>query len=116
MDFYAKPPGNDWEHRGLLVKKHNRFKGYAGYHNAMAWGPEKKTLHMSVGFYLGYNARKGEHTRDPRGYKHPQHNIHTDYTRNTNPNTPSFYLPYFLLKPNLTYPNQPNLTNLTNLT
>ena len=67
MDFYAKPPGNDWEHRGLLVKKDKRFKYYAAYHNAMAWGPEKKTLHMSVGFFLGDSKRKGENNRDPQG-------------------------------------------------
>lgn len=67
MDFYVKPPGQAWEHRGLLVEKQKRFKFYAGYHNAMAWGSEKKTLHMSVGFYLGFSPSKGEHSRDPRG-------------------------------------------------
>lgn len=67
MDFYAKPPGENWERRGLLVKKQKRFKYYAAYHNAMAWGPRQKTLHMSVGFFLGDAKRKGEHNRDPQG-------------------------------------------------
>ncbi|MBG89992.1 MAG: hypothetical protein CMO80_24265 [Verrucomicrobiales bacterium] len=67
MDFYVKPHDKAWENRGLLVKKHKRFKYYAAYHNAMAWGPEKKTLHMSVGFFLGDSKRKGEHNRDPQG-------------------------------------------------
>ena len=67
MDFYAKPPGGDWEYRGLLVTKQERFKYYAAYHNAMAWGPKKKTLHMSVGFFLGDAKREGEHNRDPQG-------------------------------------------------
>lgn len=67
MDFYAKPPGQKWEHRGLLVKKQNRFKFYAAYHNAMAWGGGQETLHMSVGFFLGDAKRKNEHNRDPQG-------------------------------------------------
>ena len=67
MDFYAKPPAQPWESRGLLVKKHKRFKYYAAYHNAMAWGPGKKTLHMSVGFFLGDSPRKGENGRTPQG-------------------------------------------------
>ena len=67
MDFYAKPPGGDWEYRGLLVTKQERFKYYAAYHNAMAWGPKKKTLHMSVAFFLGDAKREGEHNRDPQG-------------------------------------------------
>ena len=67
MDFYVKPPGAKWLDRGLLVAKQKRYKFYAGYHNALAWGPEHKTLHMSVGFFMGDRVRKGEHNRDPQG-------------------------------------------------
>lgn len=67
MDFYAKPPGEKWQHRGLLVKKQKRYSYYAAYHNAMAWGPNGETLHMSVGFFLGVSKRNGEHNRAPQG-------------------------------------------------
>lgn len=68
MDFYAKPPGAEWEHRGLLVRKQKRFKYYAAYHNAMAWGPGQRSLHMSVGFFLGDAKKKGEKSnRTPQG-------------------------------------------------
>ena len=67
MDFYAKRPGQKWQHRGLLVAKQKRYKFYAAYHNALAWGPDHKTLHMSVGFFMGDSVRKGEHSRDPQG-------------------------------------------------
>ncbi|MBC8873783.1 MAG: BNR-4 repeat-containing protein [Planctomycetes bacterium] len=67
MDFYAKPPGEKWQHRGLLVAKQKRYQYYAAYHNALAWGPNHKTLHMSVGFFMGDKVRKGEHARDPQG-------------------------------------------------
>ena len=67
MDCYAKPPGQAWENRGLLVKRQKRFRYYAAYHNAMAWGPEQMTLHMSVGFFLGDRPRKGENGRTPQG-------------------------------------------------
>jgi len=67
MDFYVKPPGEKWQHRGLLVAKQKRYQYYAAYHNALAWGPDHKTLHMSVGFFMGDKVRKGEHARDPQG-------------------------------------------------
>ena len=68
MDFYSKPLGQPWQSHGLLVKKQPRFKYYAAYHNAMAWGPEKRqTLHMSVGFFLGDRQREGESGRTPQG-------------------------------------------------
>ncbi len=67
MDFYAKPPGEKWQHRGLLVAKQKRYQYYAAYHNALAWGPNHKTLHMSVGFFMGDKVRNGEHARDPQG-------------------------------------------------
>ncbi|GAF79598.1 unnamed protein product, partial [marine sediment metagenome] len=66
-DFYVKPPGEKWEYRGLLVKKQSRYKYYASYHPALAWGPTHKTLHMSTGFYMGDLKRPGEHNRDPQG-------------------------------------------------
>ena len=64
MDFYAKPPGKKWERRGLLVRKQKKYKFYAAYHNAMAWGPKHKTLHMSTGFYMGL---RGDGSRKLRG-------------------------------------------------
>ena len=67
MDFFVKPPGEKWEYRGLLVKKQSRYQFYAGYGNALAWGPNHKTLHMSTGFFMGYKARAGEHGRAPQG-------------------------------------------------
>ena len=53
MDFYVKALEEKWEHRGLLVAKQKRYQFYAAYHNALAWGPEHKTLHMSTGFFMG---------------------------------------------------------------
>jgi hypothetical protein len=67
MDFYVKPPDEKWQHRGLLVAKQKRYQFYAAYHNALSWGPNHKTLHMSVGFFMGDKVRKGEHARDPQG-------------------------------------------------
>lgn len=67
MDFYVKPPGEKWQHRGLLVAKQKRYQYYAAYHNALAWGPKHRTLHMSVGFFMGDKVREGEHARDPQG-------------------------------------------------
>ncbi len=67
MDFYRKRPGQKWESLGLLVAKQPRYRFYAAYHNAMAWGPDHDTLHMSVGFFMGDAVRQGEHQRDPQG-------------------------------------------------
>jgi len=64
MDFYAKSPGEKWQHRGLLVAKQERYQFYAGYHNALAWGPRHRTLHMSTGFYMGL---RGDGSRKLRG-------------------------------------------------
>ena len=61
MDFYVKRPDEKWEHRGLLVAKQKRYTFYAGYHNAMAWGPDHKTLHMSTGFFMGLREATGIH-------------------------------------------------------
>ncbi len=64
MDFYIKPPGEKWQHRGLLVAKQKRYEFYAAYHNALAWGPHHKTLHMSTGFFMGL---RGDGSRKLRG-------------------------------------------------
>lgn len=64
MDFYAKPPGEKWQYRGLLVAKQKRYQFYAAYHNALAWEPKHKTLHMSTGFYMGL---RGDGSRKLRG-------------------------------------------------
>lgn len=64
IDFYAKLPGEEWQHRGLLVAKQKRYEFYAAYHNGLAWGPNHKTLHMSTGFFMGL---RGDGSRELRG-------------------------------------------------
>jgi len=64
MDCYSKPPGRKWQQRGLLVAKQKRYEFYAAYHNALAWGPQHRTLHMSTGFFMGL---RGDGSRNLRG-------------------------------------------------
>lgn len=64
MDFYERPPGAKWQHRGLLVAKQKRYEFYAAYHNGLAWGPDHRTLHMSTGFFMGL---RGDGSRRLRG-------------------------------------------------
>lgn len=53
LDLYVKPPGQPWQRRGLLVQKGKKYKWYGAYHNALVWGPDHKTLHLSTGFFEG---------------------------------------------------------------
>jgi hypothetical protein len=64
LDLYVRRPGETWQYRGMLVAKQKRYKFYAAYHNALAWGPDHKTLHMSTGFYMGL---RGDGSRKLRG-------------------------------------------------
>lgn len=64
MDFYEKRPGEKWKRRGLLVRKQKKYEFYAAYHNALAWGPKHKTLHLSTGFFMGL---RGDGSRKLRG-------------------------------------------------
>lgn len=67
MELWVKPPDRAWESRGLLVARQERFSGYTAMHNDLAWSHDRKTLHMSMGFFLGRQHREGEHPRDVAG-------------------------------------------------
>ena len=68
MEYFVKTPGGEWQSRGLLVRRQERFGGYTAMHNDMAWGPGQRTLHMSMGFFLSPRwARKDEEGRDLYG-------------------------------------------------
>ena len=64
LDHYIKAPDGEWEYQGMLVKKQERHKFYGAYHNALAWGPNHRTLHLSTGFFMGL---QGDGSRQLRG-------------------------------------------------
>jgi len=67
MDWWSKKADEPWRHRGTLVGKDKRHTGYLGLNNALAWGPNRRTLHLTCGFFLGRKAEKGEYARQVSG-------------------------------------------------
>jgi len=67
MELWVKPSDGSWESRGLLVARQERFSGYTAMHNDLAWSLDRRTLHMSMGFFLGRQQKEGEHPRDVAG-------------------------------------------------
>lgn len=67
MELWERPLGGVWGSRGLIVGRQERFSGYTGMNNDLAWGPGNRTLHLSLGFFLGHRAMEGEHARDAAG-------------------------------------------------
>jgi len=51
--MYARPPGKDWEDRGLIIRIREDCFYYAGFQEGLAWGPGHRTLHLSCKFYQG---------------------------------------------------------------
>ena len=51
--MYAKPPGKDWEDRGLIIRTLEGCFSYAAYHSGLAWGPDHRKLHLSCETYQG---------------------------------------------------------------
>ena len=49
--LFAKPPGGDWEDRGLIIRTLDGCFSYAAYHPGLAWGPDHQTLHLSTSTY-----------------------------------------------------------------
>ena len=54
-DLYVKPPGRPWKGPRTLVTA--RYAGYSQYQTSMAWGPDHRTLHLSVRVYEGTEPR-----------------------------------------------------------
>jgi hypothetical protein len=51
--LYAKPPGGDWEDRGLIIRIEEGCFSYAAFHSGLAWSPDRQTLHLSTSSYQG---------------------------------------------------------------
>jgi hypothetical protein len=49
--MYAKPPGKDWEDRGLIIRIEEGCFSYAAFHSGLAWSPDHKGLHLSTSTY-----------------------------------------------------------------
>ncbi|MCA9412785.1 MAG: BNR-4 repeat-containing protein [Candidatus Omnitrophica bacterium] len=64
LDHYVKPSDGDWEYQGMVVRKQDRHKFYGAYNDALAWGPDHQTLHLSTGFFMGL---QGDGSRTLRG-------------------------------------------------
>ncbi|MDP6778899.1 MAG: BNR-4 repeat-containing protein [Candidatus Latescibacteria bacterium] len=67
LELWERPPGGVWQSHGLVVARQERFSGYTGMSNDMAWGPGQKTVHMSMAFFLSRKPEAGEHPRDVSG-------------------------------------------------
>ncbi len=67
MELWEKPSAGPWQSRGLIVVRQPRFAGYTGMSNGVAWGPDRKTMHMSQAFFLSRKPNAGEHARDVSG-------------------------------------------------
>ncbi len=67
MELWERPSAGPWQSRGLIVTRQRRFTGYTGMNNDVAWGPGRKTMHMSMAFFLGRKPNAGEHSRDVSG-------------------------------------------------
>lgn len=53
---YVKPPGKAWQGPKAILRA--RFGGYAHFQEALAWGPDGRTLHLSCRIYEGPGGRE----------------------------------------------------------
>ena len=53
VGMYAKPPGKDWEGRGLIIRVEEGCFSYAAFHSGLAWSPDHRVLHLSTSTYQG---------------------------------------------------------------
>jgi len=49
--FYVKPPGRDWEDRGLIIRVLDHCISYAAFHEGIVWGPDHRTMHLACRFF-----------------------------------------------------------------
>ena len=55
VNLYTKPPGKPWQ--GPLAIMRAERKGYAHFQEALAWGPDHRTMHLSCRIYDGGQPR-----------------------------------------------------------
>lgn len=55
VGVYSKPPNEGWKSRGTLIRAST--PGYAHFQEALAWGPDHRTLHLSTRIYDGKPGR-----------------------------------------------------------
>jgi hypothetical protein len=51
VGMYAKPPGKDWEERGLIIRVLEGCFSYAAFHSGLMWSPDRSVLHLSASTY-----------------------------------------------------------------
>ncbi len=55
VNLYSKPPGGSWE--GPVALLQAEHPGYSHFQEALAWGPDHQTLHLSCRIYDGKPGR-----------------------------------------------------------
>jgi len=55
VNLYVRRPSGPWRLAGAVLQ--SRFPGYAHFQEALAWGPDHKTLHLSCRIYEGPGGR-----------------------------------------------------------
>jgi hypothetical protein len=55
VNLYVRKPSGPWRLAGAILR--SRFPGYAHFQEALAWGPDRKTLHLSCRIYEGPGGR-----------------------------------------------------------
>ena len=63
VNLYTKSPGGAWEKVGPLLRAQRT--GYSHYQEALAWGPDFRTMHLSCRIYDGRKSRVVGYLRSP---------------------------------------------------
>ncbi len=63
VNLYKKPAGGTWKKIGPLLRAQR--KGYSHYQEALVWGPDFRTIHLSCRIYDGGQARVVGYLRSP---------------------------------------------------
>ena len=63
VNLYTKRPGAAWEKVGPLLRA--QLKGYSHYQEALAWGPDFRTIHLSCRIYDGGQPRAVGYLQSP---------------------------------------------------
>jgi hypothetical protein len=56
VNLYTRPPGGPWQGPTPLLRA--RYGGYAHFQEALAWGPDHRTLHLSCRIYEDKDGRR----------------------------------------------------------
>ncbi|MHC4441801.1 MAG: BNR-4 repeat-containing protein [Planctomycetota bacterium] len=56
VNFYTKPPGKGWQGPTAILRGASP-RGYAHFQEALAWGPDHRTIHLSCRIYDGKPGR-----------------------------------------------------------